>query len=402
MNTRMIRLASTLAASTLLMGSLVGCGGTDRHQTQKAAATAQWNAARAGVLGSLAKDQYDSGNLEKSRQSVDQALALDPKNVNFHVLSARIDIEEAKLESAQKRLAIAATLDPKNAEIDYLSGVVQQRWQRPQAALESYQVAATKNPGDIAYVLAQAEMLVALDRRPEALALLQGRVVYFEHSAAIRDAIAQLLEQNGNFPDAVDYYRQASVLDGEDPGIRERLGNLLYRGAEYREALSQLQRVLRSPDAGPRTDLKLMVAECQLQVGAASDARQLFDEVTDVDPNNAVAWVGVAKSSLRIGDMRRAEGGAVKAAAILPKSAEMQMVLGYVRMKQGRFEDAVTCFRRASAADQKDAVSLSMTGIALDRQGKPAEALSMYRKALAIDPRDELARKALTLASAAD
>jgi Tfp pilus assembly protein PilF len=221
-------------------------------------------------------------------------------------------------------------------------------------------------------------------------------VVYFEHSAAMRDAIAQLLEQAGNFPDAVEFYRQASVLDGDDLGIRERLGNLLYRGGEYAEALSQLRRVLRSPDVGTRTDLVLMAAECELQVGSPAEARRRYDEVTATEPNNAVAWLGVAKSSLRMGELRRAEGGAVKAAAIMPKSAEMQMVLGYVRLKQARFEDAVVCFRRASAVDHTSAVSLSMTGYAL-QQGKIADAAGMYRKALAIDPKDELALKALAV-----
>ena len=391
MNARIMILAAALAASTL-----VGCAG-DRHKTQKAAATEQWNAARANVLGSLAKDQYESGNLAKSRGSVDQALQLDPKNVNLHILSARIDIEQAKLESAQNRLTTAAALDPKNAEIDYLIGVVAQRWQRPEAALAAYQSASEKKPEDIAYVLAEMEMLVELERSDEALKLLKSRVVYFEHSAAIRDAIAQLLEQAGEYPDAVEYYRQACVLDGEDLGIRERLGNLLYRGGEYREALSQLNRVLRSPETESRTDLKLMAAECELQIGSAADARRRFDEITVEEPNNAAGWLGVAKSSLRLGELRRAEGGAVKAAAIAPKSAEMQMVLGYVRLKQERYDDAIVCFSRAGALDRTHSTSLSMTAFALERQGKVAEAASMYRQALAIDPRDELALRALAV-----
>ena len=377
--------------------SLVGCA-ADQHQTQKAAATAQWNAARANVLGSLAKDQYGAGNLDKSRETTEQALQLDPKNVALYLLMARVEIEQSNLESAQRCLVSAAQLAPKNAEVDYLMGVVHQRWQRPEQALASYQSAVTKSPDDIAYVLAQAEMLVALDRRPEALASLKSRVVYFEHSAAIRDAIGQLLDQSGDTVAAIDYYRQASVLDGEDVNIRERLGSLLYRTGDYRSALSQLQRVIKAPENAARPELLLMAAECELQVGSPLEARRKYDDVVNVDETNADGWLGIAKSSLRIGDLRRAESGAVKAAAILPKSAEAQMVLGYVRMKQTRYDDAVLCFRRASAADRTDAVSLSMAGVALQQQGRLTDAVNMFHKALAIDPKDELATRSLAAA----
>lgn len=392
MNARTLILSAALSAS-----ALVGCS-SNNHKTQKQAATEQWNGARANVLGSLAKDQYQSGNLEKSRQSVEQALSLDPKKASLHVLAARIDIEQAKLESAQQRLVVAAELDPKDAEVDYLRGVVQQRWQRPELARIAYSQAAEKRPDDIAYLLAEAEMLVELNKPTEALTLLKGRVVYFEHSAAIRDAIAQLLEQTGNFPDAVEYYRQASVLDGDDLGTRERLGTLLYRGGEYRESLSQLTRVIKAPGGDARTDLMLMAAECELQIGAPIDARQRFDAVTTLEPHNAAAWLGVAKSSLRVGDLRRAEIGAEKAAAMQPTLAENQMLLGYVRMKQSRFNDALVCFTRATAADRTDSVSLSMAGVALSKLGKNAEAIAMYRKALAVDPREALALRALALA----
>ena len=48
--------------------------------------------------------------------------------------------------------------------------------------------ASDKAPAELPYLLARAEMLVELERSEEAMTLLQGKVVYFENSAAIRDA----------------------------------------------------------------------------------------------------------------------------------------------------------------------------------------------------------------------
>src|SRR4051812_40597332 len=76
--------------------TLVGCAG-DR-KTQKEEATQQWNGARAAVLHGLAIDQFQNGNFDKARETVAQAMRLDPKNAKLHQLSAKVAIEQGQLE----------------------------------------------------------------------------------------------------------------------------------------------------------------------------------------------------------------------------------------------------------------------------------------------------------------
>ncbi|HMO25083.1 MAG TPA: hypothetical protein PKB10_02330, partial [Tepidisphaeraceae bacterium] len=61
----------------------------DGQPDQKAQARQQWNAARAGVMYGLAQDQFKNGNFPAARQTVGDALKLDPDNAQLHVLSAR-------------------------------------------------------------------------------------------------------------------------------------------------------------------------------------------------------------------------------------------------------------------------------------------------------------------------
>src|SRR5262245_53939447 len=130
----------------LLLAMLVGgCGSiTKPHEPPKQAMTQQWNAARAGVLGSLATEQYKGGNLDKARISIDNAIALNPKNAKLHVLSAKISMEQGLLDSAEKELRLAQLIDPTVAEADYLCGVVYQRWQKPEVAYNLYLDASRK------------------------------------------------------------------------------------------------------------------------------------------------------------------------------------------------------------------------------------------------------------------
>src|SRR5438093_5390046 len=125
--------------AVLCLSIAVGCASTSKKAkkpTDKELATRRWSSARAAVLGQLAKEQYESGNFDKSRQTVNEALRLDPESGQLHLLSAKLAIEQGQLELADKELGAARRCDPKNADVEYYSGVIYQRWQQPQKALE--------------------------------------------------------------------------------------------------------------------------------------------------------------------------------------------------------------------------------------------------------------------------
>src|SRR5579862_7301248 len=113
------KMKKQLLIATLAIASLTGCGSTTKTPTQKEVAVKQWNDARAAVLGSLAKSQYESGDFDKSQQSITQALALAPQNAQLHILAARLHIEQGQLEDADKELTLARQFAPTSAEVDY-------------------------------------------------------------------------------------------------------------------------------------------------------------------------------------------------------------------------------------------------------------------------------------------
>src|SRR4051794_1710684 len=102
-----------VACAAMQIGVL-GC--ENKPQTQKQAATKQWNSARANVLFGLAKDQYSTGNFDQSRKSITEALRLDPDNARARILSAKLAIEQGQLELAQVELDKARKVAPKDPE----------------------------------------------------------------------------------------------------------------------------------------------------------------------------------------------------------------------------------------------------------------------------------------------
>lgn len=379
----------------LVLATVVGCNMKDNHKTQKEQATAEWNTARASVMGSLARDQYKTGNFDKARVSINEALKLNPKSGELRLLSARLAIEEGNLELADREVKQAQKDDPKNAEADYLAGVIFQRWQKHNDALSAYSSATEKDANELAYLLAKSEMLVTLDRSDEALKLLQDKVVFFEHSAVIRDAAGQLLLQKGRTQEAVDMLRQASILASDDSGIREHLAMAQFQNKNYRDAAENIEKLFKDSANEKRADLALTQGESYAQINKLSDARASFEKATTLAPGNTTAWLSLGKVALQMADLRRAEICAKKAIAIDAANAESHLLLGYVRLRQNKLNEALSCFQKSSALDPRDSTSVCMIGLIYEKSGQQQKAMSYYAQALKLKPNDELAQKLL-------
>jgi tetratricopeptide (TPR) repeat protein len=380
--------------SVVLLILLAACAST-RSPGAREAAAKQWNDARSNVLSGLAADQYANGNFDKSRSTINQAIRLAPDNAAARVLSAKLYIEAGQLEAAEKELTLARRDDPANAEAEYLSGVVYQRWQQPQRALEFYQHACDKSPADLAYVMADAEMLVAMGRRDEALALLQAKVAYFEHSGAIRDEVGLLLVQQGRYPQAVEMFRRAGILATDDLTIKEHLAMALFYAKQYSESAGILSQLLADAKFEKRCDLLEGLGECQLQTGHAGDAVHSFQRASDIAPDSKGVWLGLARAQLQLDQPRRAELALHRCLAIDDADSQAHLLLGYVQLGQDRLSEAYASFARASQLDPTDTVSLCMVGLTLDRLGRGSQAAACYQRALKINPGDEMAGQLL-------
>src|SRR3954471_7242142 len=101
-----------VAAGVVVVLIAAGCQSGPAKPTPKEEATRKWNAARATVLAGLARDQFQAGNFDKARQTVDDALRMVPDNAPLHVLSAQLLIEKGQLEAAERELAAARQYAP--------------------------------------------------------------------------------------------------------------------------------------------------------------------------------------------------------------------------------------------------------------------------------------------------
>jgi Flp pilus assembly protein TadD len=380
----------------LIVAVAIVAGCKSNRKTPSEEGQLQWNRARASVLVSLANDQYVTGNHDKCKETLKQALRMDPTNPGLHVLRAKLAIEQAELELAQSELETARKLDPKNAEVDYLSGVIYQRWQRPEMSLQFYTSACEKAPNELHYLMARAETLVAVGQQDLALRILQEKVIYFEHSGVIRDAVGQLLARAGRYDEAVEQLRQAAILSSDDHSIREHLALALLQAGQHREAADTISRLVKVEAYAKRADLYAALGECQMKLAKFRDARSSFETAAQIDGSTPGVWLSFGKAALQCGDLPRAELATRKALALDPRSSEGNLMLGYVRLKQGRHDEALAGFQKAFAADPKDTTALCMMGVVLEKSGQHEAAMKCYAKALVINPGDAMASQLMS------
>ena len=389
----------TLAVATVV----AGCGGKSvMHPSPNAEATAQWNAARASAMSGLAADQLRDGNFDKCQATLDQVLRLTPDDVNLHLLAAKLSIEQGQLELAEAHLAKARALDPKRAETDYFSGLLLERWQKFDRAQAAYADAAAKNPAEPAYLLAQAETLVAMKKPTDALALLEAGRKTFEHNGVIVHEIGLLQTKLGRVSDGIDTLREACRLLPDDPTVREHLAFSLFASGRYADAAEVFDRLVKNDEYTKRPDVFAALGECLSRTQRNAEAQKAYDTATRLDAATPGYWLGLARVALAAGDMPTADTAIRRAVALRPADAPTQYLLGYVRLKQNLLPQALAAFKAASDIDPADGDAWCLQGYVLSQSSRPADAKACFARALAIRPDSPLAGRLLTSISPAD
>ena len=136
------------------------------------------------------------------------------------------------------------------------------------------------------------------------------------------------------------------------------------------------------------------------------EARQWFERVLVDDPLNASAMAGLAyaivagnirattdlrasRSNAAMGpEVRRADELSMQAVARAPDWPRAWFCRGYVRLRQGRFEAALTAFQRGLSLDPCDAECLAYVGHVQFLAGRLEEMRAPLEHALTLCPRD--------------
>ncbi len=279
-------------------------------------------------LAVLAELSRSDGQNAEAIAFYDQAVSLDPSNVEFYIRGIDLLVREDESERAVERAEQATILAP---EIDAVWTAAASAYLAEGSRLSDL---GDQNAANLQYANAAQAARKAISINPDnatALAyaaggiILQGDPETYEQAQVLADDAVRLEPDN-----PIARYYMATVFT--------------YQG-RYAEALEQYQRGLEVDPNNP--DLHIGVAYNYFGTGGVSDAILSFEDAIAVDPDNADAFDGRAYMYLQLGDHPLAEQNALESTRLNPNVARAQGRLGEAYFGQNNYADAIEALEKA-------------------------------------------------------
>jgi tetratricopeptide (TPR) repeat protein len=391
-----------MATVLLLATVIVGCSGkTEQHDEWVKDADSRWRAIKTAQALVMARQKFETGDLDLAERDTRVALSGDPDNAQLHMLLGQIELERGKLERSYQEFTTAILKDEKLARAYYLRGVILQRIHKIEKAYQDYAQAFELESDNPAYLLAIGEMLVSLDRSDEAIALLRSKLDHFSANAGLRLEIAHIYAMRNNFDEAITFFKEAALLDSDNPKPREELAAAQLADGRTLDAVRTFTLLLKESGMEDRMDLQRSLASAYMKLGRHNDARTYYLRVARSSEGRSDDWVMLGQMSLQSGKAFDAQYASRKAIETDSLNPDGYLLAGMIWQKREKLDEALEMFDRAAELSPNDAAPLIMRGISLQRAGRKAAASEAYRQAIQRSPQDKRAQQLLDALSRA-
>jgi len=270
--------------------------------------------------------------------------------------------ELGRTEEASRAFERAGELDPKlrstaavrRARLELGAG-------RPDRALEVLDdglKAGPPPPSEAeAVALLRAEILMGLERAPEAEAIYRAAVRARPDSSQATLGLARALLDQGKHADA------KSALD---------------------EAI---------PHLPPAETLYLLLAEAQSGLGAIPEAVAAARRGVEALPTSTLLWKRLGELEMAREAWSDASVAFARAIALDATNSELLLKAGFIADKLGHSMDSLAFYDRATQVAPADKYAWSSRGLALLAAGRAEDASASFERALALDPEFDAAQQ---------
>jgi tetratricopeptide (TPR) repeat protein len=250
-----------------------------------------------------------------------------------------------------------------------------------QNALDTLAPVRKSDPLYAPAALQQATLLAALNRTDEAVALLTGLLVNAPHDPTLLSTIADTLRQGSQYAAAIPYYTQAIAALTAPAG-----------SSPVAPAGSAPAAPAGSAPAGPNLPpsawtLYFDRGICEDQLGRWDQALPDMQMALKLSPSQPYVLNYMAYSWAVHGqNLAEAKTMLAKAVALDPNDGAVIDSLGYVEMKLGDTQQAITLLTQAVQLSADDAEVNGHLGDAFWQAGRPLQADFQWQRALSLHP----------------
>lgn len=398
----MIRNCLNISLLTTCSVLLIGCNGPTKAGLEaRAEARDRMGLVNAQISYDQAKRAFEVGQFQRALRDISHAIDRYPHASAYHLLHGRILLETHRLEAAldafHRAMETAQPNDDDNQQHDpeqlakahYFSGIVFQRWSNFQEAHRRYLQAAELDPSNAQYLMAAAESMIALGDYESANDLIQPRLAYFEHNAAMRHLMGHIALLRGDAHYASQLFSQARLLNPDDIMLAEELARAQYAAGRYAhcvETLQQLKHMMPPSAHQQRLDLIHLEARCLMHLERNRDARTLYMELSRLSPADPEVWIELGALAWELGDFRRVAESAARVIALAPDRFEGYALRGIHARELDDLPTAEQALRQAAQRAPDNALPHLLLAQLLEQRHQYQDALALYGKVIRMFP----------------
>jgi tetratricopeptide (TPR) repeat protein len=347
----------------------------------------------------LALIHFKRGEYRQARNFAATALDRpgDEKSAQAYVILIRALSQLELYDRARHNVELLSKLPGQEVHAAIEGAQVEARADSPAAAADALRKSRTQITGDddLELVTALVSQLQSAERNEEALAEVDAALGARPESARLHQLRGSLLANAGREAEANSAFEKALAIDPEDANATAGLATLAAEAGQLTEAIALFAKAAelsQEPSA-----YIYSAGQLAWSAGDAAAAEMRFREVVRIAPGHAgarndLAWLLAERGQ----DLDLALALAQEARRIDGSPAILD-TLGWVHLKRGETQAAVTIFQEALEAEPDSASIRYRLGVALGQAGNADDAREMLQGALdtGVFPEAEDARREL-------
>jgi len=344
---------------------------------------------------SLTAILWREGDFKAALELISGVVERHPDNPTAHNLAGGTKLGLDDVEGARKSFEAATAANP-----DYLPAItnlakLERRSGNSDRAAALYQKVLKKDPRNGAAMLALADIELGRNRKDDAIRWLEKARTESRAPGVAALRLLDLFISLGRADDALAVARDLNRTDPQNLTYVAALGRALVSARRLDEAADLFDELAIQAMARKSPDWLHRVALLQLQARDKHRAANSLQKALELDPAHVPSHFQLFRIDLEAGDLSDALARAEKVAALQPKQATGDVMLGEVHMRQGRFDLAVRAYDAALAKQPGADVA---TGAYRARRASGLDGLGFAIRWAAERETDPMARRLLALA----
>ncbi len=331
-----------------------------------------------------------TGDYKDALNYFQRAMNYDKKNPDIHLNISRTYRNMKDYSNALRYAESSHELAPGNINPLLLLGNIYFEQGNFNEAVKYYDKAMNieKNSPPLLY-----NMAIALLRKGDYFAGLEylkkaaeadniGEIAYKSYSRLGAEFI-----ENGNFPLAEKYLKQAAALRPGEPSARYNLAVAYMRQNKDSEALKELEEAEKLSKGDP--EILEKVGESYLAMDDYDSSLRSFNKVLESRSRDVKILSRIGEIYYRKGDLDRAYNAYSKVTTLEPATENARVAylnMGNILDDALKYDDAVKAYESALAIKSNDDMAYYNMGISYKHSDKPALAIESWKKSAEINP----------------